>query len=375
MSDAALGVTVMWTADPEGRLTFASSNLEELTGHPLSHFSGAGWNEVIHPEDLDRFRTEKQAILDDPRPFQVNIRFETPAGTLDIAAAGSPIYNAAGIVLGYVGTWTDVTRCRNKSSRMPRLEVPSRLQPKVRAIPVVSFDMDGTLCNTYQCWLDLATELDPTRVYDWHGVSCNQKCGACRSAFCLSKEDHSGPRQIPRARMTQIKETALATPDYYTMIEPFDPEDIELIKYCIEGQRFLGGFLATRPYPTSEKGDYALDVDAQSLAWLEGSWAGQDTRDSYAITGYRGTCFSARDKVRELIHRGVQYHIDDNAGTVEHMRAAGIEAFLIDRPWNRHEECAWRVRSIQQFLDIVAPECSEVSEIAGENVYAQLYYP
>ena len=57
------------------------------------------------------------------------------------------------------------------------------------------------------------------------------------------------------------------------------------------------------------------------------------------------------------------------------MRAAGIEAFLIDRPWNRHEECAWRVRSIQQFLDIVAPECSEVSEMAGENVYAQLYYP
>src|ERR1035441_1733147 len=130
MSDAALGVTVMWTADPEGRLTFASSNLEELTGHPLSHFSGAGWNEVIHPEDLDRFRTEKQAILDDPRPFQVNIRFETPAGTLDIAAAGNPIYNAAGIVLGYVGTWTDVTRCRNKNSRMPRLEVPSRNRPQ-----------------------------------------------------------------------------------------------------------------------------------------------------------------------------------------------------------------------------------------------------
>src|ERR1035438_2561684 len=94
MSDAALGVTVMWTADPEGRLTFASSNLEELTGHPLSHFSGAGWNEVIHPEDLDRFRTEKQAILDDPRPFQVNIPFEKEGSPLENSYRYSVTHNS-----------------------------------------------------------------------------------------------------------------------------------------------------------------------------------------------------------------------------------------------------------------------------------------
>jgi hypothetical protein len=117
-------------------------------------------------------------------------------------------------------------------------------------------------------------------------------------------------------------------------------------------------------------GDYPMDADAQSLAWLEGSWASQYLRETYALTGHLGGCFSALDKVSELLHRGVQYHIDDNPGTVELLRKAGIEAFLLDRPWNQREICEWRVDSIEQFLDIVAPSASGVTESPVNTVSA-----
>ena len=365
------GLTVMWTADPTGEITCASSNLQELTGS--SQPSPQSLMRSIHPDDLLRVQQEKQTALDDPRPFQSQFKVNTRDGrVLNILAAGHPIYNASGIVLGWLGTWSDITGQAPRVFQSPLsvLKVAPRLVSEQRAVPLVSFDMDGTLCNTYQSWFDAATETAFLDTYDWQDIHCGGSCQICTSSVCLSGNGPKVAGRLSRKEIEHYKQVCLNTPDYYSMIEPFDPSDLELIKYSIEGGRILAGFIATRTKPTSEKGIFAVDADVQSLAWLEGSWASHESRSTYSITGYLGTCFSARDKVRELVHRGVTYHLDDDAATVELLRAADIEAFLIDRPWNRHNDCAWRVESVEQFLDIVAPEFAEVPETAGETMCA-----
>ena len=74
----------------------------------------------------------------------------------------------------------------------------------------------------------------------------------------------------------------------------------------------------------------------------------------------------ARDLTRELLTRGVQFHLDDDPDEVVHARAAGIEAFLLTRPWNQNAECGEpRVASVQQFLDITVPETEDEEELVA----------
>src|ERR1035441_4408051 len=97
MSDAALGVTVMWTADPEGRLTFASSNLAQVTGFPEEQFAGWGWKACIHPDDRIGHLTRHQSLLADPRPFTFDMRIVTAASSVvNVNVCGHPIYNVEG---------------------------------------------------------------------------------------------------------------------------------------------------------------------------------------------------------------------------------------------------------------------------------------
>jgi len=94
------------------------------------------------------------------------------------------------------------------------------------------------------------------------------------------------------------------------------------------------------------------DARLLSAAWL----------NRYEITGYVGTCFDAADKARELLLRNVQYHLDDDPRDVARLRELGIEAFLISRPWNLDADCPYRVDSVAQFLEIVAPMLEMVDD-------------
>ena len=56
-------------------------------------------------------------------------------------------------------------------------------------------------------------------------------------------------------------------------------------------------------------------------------------------------------KVEAAKKAGVTLFLDDAPHNLEELRAAGIECWLLDRPWNRHHETPFRVKTIAEILD------------------------
>ena len=60
----------------------------------------------------------------------------------------------------------------------------------------------------------------------------------------------------------------------------------------------------------------------------------------------------AKDKTSVL----TDWFIEDNVDNYEALRLAGVNAFLIDRPYNQHQRYAHRVKTLEQFVNIVLEE-------------------
>lgn len=212
-----------------------------------------------------------------------------------------------------------------ESSFIAQLEAPVDQAPHSLGYrrPTVSFDLDGTLANTVQSLLDIASELHPEVIYGWEDVRV------------------SLPNMVDL--IGAARKRALEIPHFWENIEAFDSEEMSMIADQIEAGRYAAVFVSTRQ-DLQTPGDCG-DARILSAAWL----------NKNGVHGWAASKFTAKDKVADLIAREVQYHVDDDPEVVQPLRTVGIEAFLVTRPWNEHVHCAWRVDSVSQFLEIVAP--------------------
>jgi hypothetical protein len=192
-------------------------------------------------------------------------------------------------------------------------------------IPKVGIDLDGVVANFQQGLLDILTLVNPIQTYDWHDLRPDTLDVDLRKAQQLARE----------------------MPNFYAELPVFDDDDLTCLRDAVDATRIYGMFVATRA-PLALPGR-AGDPCEQSLQWLY----------DHDFRGWLHTEFDSTDKVQSLLSRGIAYHLDDDPADVEALRAVGIEAFLITRPWNEQLHCPYRVESIAQFLDIVAPPRSE----------------
>ena len=149
--------------------------------------------------------------------------------------------------------------------------------------------------------------------------------------------------QLRECDIGAARQMAFETPRFWSGIEPFDEGDLNMIRDQIQTQRYAAYFIATRR--DLDTPGILADARLLSLAWLE----------RHSIEGYAGTIFDAYDKARALLSRNVQYHIDDDPREVMRLRSFGIQAYLVNRPWNLDAECPYRVNSVREFLELVVP--------------------
>src|ERR1700676_3635715 len=64
----------LWTSLPDGSKEYLNKRWYEYTGLPLEQGKGWGWKVVVHPDDLDRLVREWQALLDAPKPGELETR-------------------------------------------------------------------------------------------------------------------------------------------------------------------------------------------------------------------------------------------------------------------------------------------------------------
>src|SRR6267154_1695458 len=65
---------MIWTASPDGRVTYVNQRWLDYGGRSLEEWRGWGWMSDVHPVDLDRWRTQMQSFLPAGRPGEIELR-------------------------------------------------------------------------------------------------------------------------------------------------------------------------------------------------------------------------------------------------------------------------------------------------------------
>jgi diguanylate cyclase (GGDEF)-like protein/PAS domain S-box-containing protein len=99
----------IYAIDVNGRLLYANDRLVEQTGRSHDQLAGAGWLDIIHPEERERVIRESGPGAPDRR-LTTEFRMVRPDGDVRwVRTHASPLYGAAGEQAGYVGSLEDIT--------------------------------------------------------------------------------------------------------------------------------------------------------------------------------------------------------------------------------------------------------------------------
>src|ERR1700694_277674 len=99
----------LWTSFPDGSKEYLNKRWYEYTGLSLEQGKGWGWKVVVHPDDLDRLVREWQALLDAPKPGELETRIRRYDGEYRwFLIRVVPQFDAEGNVVRWFGSNTDI---------------------------------------------------------------------------------------------------------------------------------------------------------------------------------------------------------------------------------------------------------------------------
>ncbi len=99
--------------DTEGRVTFANQEAARITGIISDSIDLRRWLEAIHPDDRAAAATTWKRIQNENASDHREYRFKKPDGEVVwVLDRGQPERDAAGRVVGFIGTLTDITRIK-----------------------------------------------------------------------------------------------------------------------------------------------------------------------------------------------------------------------------------------------------------------------
>jgi formate hydrogenlyase transcriptional activator len=145
----------LWTSFPDGSKEFLSKRWYEYTGLTLEQGKGWGWKVVVHPDDLDRLIREWLALLNDPKPGELETRIRRYDGEYRwFLIRVLPEFDAEGNVVRWFGSDTDIEDRKRAETKL--LEDERELRRITDAIPhtIVVLDPNGQRLYANQAMLD-----------------------------------------------------------------------------------------------------------------------------------------------------------------------------------------------------------------------------
>jgi diguanylate cyclase (GGDEF)-like protein/PAS domain S-box-containing protein len=113
---------MIWDWDVSADKVYTSPETEQLLGLRRGTLEGpaAGWLEILHPLDRDRFRASLDSVLEQRRGrLMQEFRMRTPDGHyLWLALKARPVVGSDGEVVRLVGTLSDVTEFKTAEERL-----------------------------------------------------------------------------------------------------------------------------------------------------------------------------------------------------------------------------------------------------------------
>ncbi len=100
---------IIWTADPNGMDDYFNQRCFDYTGLTLEQLSGAGWQAILHPDDLDDCVSKWKGALRSGDPYEVEYRLRSKDGSFRwFLGRANPIRDTKGEIVKWFGTCTDI---------------------------------------------------------------------------------------------------------------------------------------------------------------------------------------------------------------------------------------------------------------------------
>src|SRR3989475_10586667 len=145
----------LWTSFPDGSKEYLNKRWYEYTGLTLEQGKGWGWKVVVHPDDLDQLVREWRALLDAPKPGELETRIRRYDGEYRwFLIRVVPQFDAEGNVVRWFGSNTDIEDRKRAEKKL--LEEERELRRITDAIPqtIVVLDPKGHPLYANQAMLD-----------------------------------------------------------------------------------------------------------------------------------------------------------------------------------------------------------------------------
>src|ERR1700737_1961727 len=146
---------LFWASLPDGSKEYLNKRWYEYTGLSLEQGKGWGWKVVVHPDDLDRLIREWLALLDDPKPGELETRIRRYDGEYRwFLIRVVPQFDAEGNIVRWFGSNTDIEDRKRTEKKL--LEEERELRRITDAIPqtIVVLDPKGDPLYANQAMLD-----------------------------------------------------------------------------------------------------------------------------------------------------------------------------------------------------------------------------
>ncbi len=119
---AAAAPVGIFCTDANGSSMYVNERLCQILGITAAETMGNGWMKALHPDDYERWETEKNLAIQEQRTFRLEYRFLRPNGEI-IWVLGQVVAekSAEGEITGYIGTITDITERKQAEIDLQKL--------------------------------------------------------------------------------------------------------------------------------------------------------------------------------------------------------------------------------------------------------------
>ncbi|GEM_PF-122284 len=111
--------SMIWRSGTDGKCNYFNKAWRNFTGRLLEQELGDGWEEDVHPDDLERCLNVYLEALGKREPFEIEYRMRRHDGEYRwIMGSGTPYQDLNGNFAGYIGACYDITERKQAEEKM-----------------------------------------------------------------------------------------------------------------------------------------------------------------------------------------------------------------------------------------------------------------